>query len=213
MSTRHISDYSKLPLDIVYDLINHDNNTSLTVEQFVLGAPEVVEDNLTSVVATAVRGSGYRGTQQFRYRRVPLKALTDLETGGQTTVIADCASYRDVLDRFNEKYGVNIGIDDVTFDGNDADASYEQPEGPVVEITITAKTDHLVWFGDTVFKLRSTVALLSDALPVTLLDGLWLPNKYDLSDDRKIIVSESYVEGVPAEIRVTEEGHIRVFSI
>ena len=212
MSNRHISDYSKLPLDIVLDLINHDNGTSLSTSKITLGVPVVVENKRVSIEVTAITGSGYRGSQTLHYNRVPLSALTDLEET-QTTVIADVTSYQEIIQKFNEKYGVNLTIDDVTVDGLELDdVTYIQAQGPVVDLLISAKEGNFVWQGTTTFKLRSSVMLLSDALPVVDLDGLWLPNRpsdphEDIPEGKAVAVTDT------GEVRVTDEGHVRVFEL
>lgn len=214
----HITDYSKLPLDILLDLINYDHGTSLTTNHIHISAPTVVQDNRVSVIASSVVGSGYSGQQTLRYNRVPIAALTALEPV-QTVVIADVFSYQEVVQKFNEKYGVNLTIDDVTIDGKDlTDVSYVQPEGPVVDLVIAAKPGSFIWHGQTTFKLRSTAMLLSDALPIVNLDGLWLPHVpeeppppidpfADIPENRNIAVTDT------GEVRVTDAGYVRVFAI
>lgn len=216
MSTRHISDYKKLSLEIVYDLINHENAIAFTTDQFTLDAPEVVQDTLTSIVARAVLRSGYSGSQTLQYNRIALPVITALEPGGQTMVIADCASYQDILDQFNAKYGLNVTSNDITIDGKEISEAFEQELGPVVDYVIAAKEGSYVWSGQTTFKLRSSVQLLSDALPVTDLDGLWLPPKKVIGEGLEpdqFVAVESLVGDEPTAVRVTDDGAIRIFQL
>ena len=213
MATQHITDYKKLPLEILFDLINHEHGTNLSTVQVTIDTPEIVVDNKSSIVVRAVPQSGYSGQQTLQYNRVPLSALTALEAE-QTIAVADVTTYQEILDKFNAKYGVNITPDDVIIDGvesNLAITDYEQPEGPVVDILVKAKAGSYVWHGETTFKLRSTVMLLSDVLPIIDLNGLWLPHPEfaDLPEGRFVAT----VGGDGGEVRVTDEGHVRVFEL
>ena len=206
--SQHVTDFSKAPLNIILDLINHDHGTSLSVNEITIDAPVVVQDNRVSIVVRAVLKSGYSGQQTLHYNRVPLSALTALEVE-QTTTIADVTSYQEVLVAFNAKYGVNITPEDVLIDNAEVlSEGYVQPLGPVMDVVVKAKTGSYVWSGETVFKLRSSDILLSDALPVTVLNGLWLP--YDELAD---VPAGLHVSASDGEVRVTDEGHVRVFVI
>lgn len=205
--SRHITDFTKTPLAIIFDLINHDNGTSLNQDKVDISAPVLGVGKEVSITVSSKLGSGFRGTQVLGYNRVPFTDLIAL-VDEDAVAVQDVTTLNEIVALFNAKYGVNVTDADITIDGVSIDGStpYEQPQGPVQTLVIAAKDTSLVWHASTTFKLRSTVQLLSDVITVTNLDGLCLPGTWYLPPEQSVNKSSD------GSIRTDDEGSVRIFA-
>lgn len=117
------TDFTKLPLDIIVDLINSTNATSLTKANLTFGAVSVLGsgNKNTGVTITAVAGSGYTGTRDLTYDRIDLATVpgsrsTEFALGTATMAV-------DIIPAINAAYQLNLQPEDYendalpTFDG------------------------------------------------------------------------------------------------
>lgn len=108
---KHISDFTKLPLEIVFDLLNEQNGTALTSADVELGTPTVATGSRNSQVKiTARAASEYSGEVVLNYNRLDIQGFT---FGTQLTVEAKNAElHSEVIDLINAKLGINLTEDD-----------------------------------------------------------------------------------------------------
>lgn len=174
---RHVSDYSKNSLQLILDLINHDNGTNLTSEQVeLINLVPTPESKEVQVTVNAKRGGGYRGSQDMHYNRVYLTEIPDANTG--VGFEFDLTKQSDVLTFLNVGFGVNVGPEDVFVNDNDltqVDPPVEQEFDVDQIFTLRAKTSSLVWMGQLQFTLTKVRTDLAEIWTVTNLDGLYAP--------------------------------------
>lgn len=167
----HVSDFLQTNSKILLDLINADNTTSLPESAITLGAPVSTGDPtglITTVVATAVSGSGYSGTQTFTYNRVDLGFMAvnepDLVLESEETTI------HALIPLLNSTFGIQLTPDDIV-DGPVPDL---EPD-VISQVTITAAAGSLVWAKSVTLDITQPLVPLSSVLTVTSLDGLYAP--------------------------------------
>lgn len=135
--TSNLSILTKPSQELVIDLINYSNQTTLTNQHIlVTGAkPGTSEDNANAnTVATveSVKGSGYIGKVDIAYARLDIgklfeKIAVNLDVGNVTPT-----KPADLLTFLNRKYGLNIATDEVK-DGT-IDTTGSQPWSAQIEI-------------------------------------------------------------------------------
>jgi hypothetical protein len=205
----HISDFKKSSLDIVLDLINEQNGTSFTHNHMGFSDPMAGEGKSTSLVVTAKVGSGYRGSYGFNYNRVPLTEVPELAS--PETHEVDVAKYSDVLGFINTKFGVNIGLEDVTVNGVDLttdDPAYSSEFDEVNSFTIAAKGKSLVWLGTTDLALTRVRQDLSAVWTNDSPDGLYPPGYSAIEYPSDAFM----VQSSDGSVRTTSDGSIRTFA-
>lgn len=177
MAERHISDFSKTSIEIIIDLINHDNGTAFTSEKITLGPITATPDSKrASLTVFSKRGSGYRGTQDVSYNRLYLNEIPDAETVDELEF--NLTKLSDVLTFINVGFGVNIQADDVIVNGTDlaeADPAVVQEFDVSQNFQITAKPGSYVWMGELTFTLTKVRTDLAEVWQITNLDGLYAP--------------------------------------
>jgi hypothetical protein len=207
--TAHVSDFKKSSLDIVLDLINEQNGTSFTHNHMGFSDPIPGEGKTTSLVVTAKVGSGYRGSYGFNYNRVPLTEVPDLAE--EVTHEVDIAKYSDILGFINAKFGVNVGLEDVTVNGVDLtedDPAYSSEFDEVNSFAIAAKGKSLVWLGSTNLSLTRVRQDLSAVWANNTLDGLYPPGYESI-----VYPSDAFMVQAPdGSVRTTSDGSIRTFA-
>lgn len=203
--TAHVSDFKNDSTGIVLDLINEQNGTSLTREQLSFSDPIAGDGKSTDLVVTALRGSGFRGTFPVTYNRVELTEVPHL--ADDETLEADVSKYSDVLTFINGKFGVNVGVTDVTING--VDLSVEDPvvDGQFDETNIydiVSKVKSLVWLGSTSVKLTPVRQDLGETWPNGNPDGLNAPPSYPSNT--------AMAQGTDGSTRTSTDGSVRTFA-
>jgi len=166
-------DFTKLPAQIITDLINTDNpGSNLNLSVLSYGVPSVAPGDSpaknTVLVATAVPGSGYSGTRTLYYDRVDFSTIpgtrsTEFELNGSTNI-------SDLIPAINAAYQLNIQPEDYidgalpTFDSGDT--STTKP------FTLTAATDSLVFISAVTLSIKRDSIPLEDGIVNNVLDGL-----------------------------------------
>lgn len=108
-----VTDFTKLPVEILIDLINFSNGTTLPYDLITFGDPvALAEDasNNTSVVATAKPEAFYTGSVTLNYNRVDLENVPGVRSTlfeiGEATTIAD------LIPQINAAYQLNLQPED-----------------------------------------------------------------------------------------------------
>jgi hypothetical protein len=178
MMAKHISDFSKLPQEIVFDLINEQNGTAFNNTLVELGLPTVTTTAgatyNTDMTVTAIEGSGYSGQVILGYNRLDVQGFLF----GETLVlpIGNAENFSDLMAEINLKLRTNITADDY-IDGNIVATSGEW-EGLPNEtklITIQMNPDSPVFIGSLTLTLHAEDIPLGQVITLPVMDGLNYP--------------------------------------
>lgn len=173
----HVSDFTQSSSKIVLDLINEDNNTSLTPGNVTLEIkPDVTPASRnTAVEIAAVPGSGYVGTMTLEYNRLDIQDFVDLyEPAGFEIVQGEAVTVADLMPEINQAMAINLVEDIDFFDQLFAEWAGEPNETQLVNVPIIA--DSLVYTGTLSFTLKANAIPLASVITVTVMDGLNLPS-------------------------------------
>ena len=166
-----VSDFTKDPKQIVLDLINNDNTSSLTLDLLDFGLPTVTTGASpardTTLTLTAKTGSGYTGSQTVLYNRVDLATIP----GARSTVFqkGDATQISQLIPEINTAYSINLTAADYvdgalpTFTG----APNEQHDFQVV-----ASEDSYVYKNSVTLTVKADDIPLSSVITNTTLNGL-----------------------------------------
>jgi hypothetical protein len=168
-----MSDLTKAPDQIVLDLINTDNSTSLTLGLLDFGLPTVTAgetpEKNTTLTVTAKAGSGYTGSQVVQYNRVNLSTIPGIAEKEATYQLGDALKVSDLIDEINAMYGIKL----VPADYVDADLpTFEGLPNEEHTVQLVAAADSLIYIGSLVLTLKSADIELSSVITVTALNGL-----------------------------------------
>lgn len=165
--------YKKTPKDILIDLIkeaNPDLPINLTATNCVLDKAVAKDGTVNGVVTDTecrVRGvdkEGWSGVMYVQYNRLQLQRFFFVNNSFQSF---NARTIHDALPVINQKYGLNLTMADVqpTVLNNPGVPNYNQ------NVTITARTDSLMYLGSAALQLRRGVPFLNEAVTVTSLDA------------------------------------------
>jgi hypothetical protein len=167
---KHISDFSKLPLEIVFDLINEQNGTALNNTEVVLGQPTVATGSggyNTSILVSARPNSRYEGAVTLGYDRLDVEGFLFGDT--LTLSLGDATNYADLIPEINHKLRVNLTPDDYV-DG--PIGTWSGTPGESKQIILQMKPSSLVFIGELSFTLHVDDIPLSDVIVISDLSGL-----------------------------------------
>lgn len=155
---------------IVLDLINEQNGTALPQTAVTFGAPaeKTAGQIATTLTATSAEGSGYRGSVNFEYNRVPLSFMGFNEP--DLIIETDAATTQGLIEFLNTTFGILLTTADIV----DAPTPELEPDVNTA-VTITAADTSLVWHGTHSLQLTATLINLDTVLTVTTLNGLYPP--------------------------------------
>lgn len=168
-----MSDMTKASKVVVLDLINTDNSKGITYGVVDIGLPTVNSTGLlnTSVTLTAKVGSGFTGSQTFKYNRLHLNTAILVPSGKDATFnLGDSTRIADIIPQLNALLNINLGVEDFvdgdlpTFTGGIPNETHD--------VQVVAKADSLAYIGSLTFQLRSDEIDLAEYLTVTDLNGL-----------------------------------------
>ncbi len=140
-----MTDFTKLPLNALLDLVNEDNPlAALPMEALDFGTPVQVNDNplTTTILISAKPDSGYLDSVTVTYAKVDLDNLP----GTASRKFAKTGPYlSDIIPAINERYGVNLmpGEYNNSFLG-----------GPGEEVTLSQRAGSVVFCNSAVLKLK-----------------------------------------------------------
>ena len=166
----HVSNFKQTNEKIILDLLNEQNGASLPEGAVLFGTPaEVVEGEIaTTLEVTAAEGSGYKGSVNVGYNRVPLSFMNTSEPN--LVLETEAVTAHGLIGALNTAFGIQLTVDDLV------DSALPAVE-PNVEVnaTISATATSLVWHGPVTLKITAPLVELSTVLTVTDLDGLYPP--------------------------------------
>jgi len=158
---RIVTNFTKLPDEILIDMINADNGTQFKVGDLAFGIPSPIQGNVKRNTALEVYAgveSQFAGSVKINYNRLPLdyKIQGDLEFA-----VDDARRTRDLVPAINRRFGINLTPDDYV------DEEFSAPAfGEVVELSLTATHESLVWIGSVTLSLINDV---SEGIPLSLV--------------------------------------------
>lgn len=158
---RKVTDFTKLPDEILIDLINADNGTQLKPGQLAFGTPSPMPEGArrnTELEVYAGVGSGFKGSVKIHYTRVPLsfKINGDLEFE-----IGDARQIRDLIPAINARYGIQLTSDDYV------DAPLTKPLfGSPLTFVLQATPQCLVYIGQIEL---TTVNSVNEGIPLSMV--------------------------------------------
>lgn len=167
-----LTNYTALPAQIVLDLINRHNHQEVPLDAITFGEPQFTgaSDRQTVLHVSALPDSGYNGSVDVIYNRIPLSFMGDNEP--DLIIETHERSMHALIPFLNQTFGINLTTDDIV------DTHIPVQEADVyTQVAIEAKAGSLVYVGD--YRLTFTLPLieLSSLIPVWMLDGLHYPSE------------------------------------
>lgn len=177
MAEKHVSDFKLSPDQIVLDLINHDNASSLTLELIELGIPYVAAGSEalanTEMEVTAVEGSGYKGSVVVNYNRLEIQDFVPIMVGENLTLpVGDAVNFSDLIGEINVALDINLTEEDY-IDGPIGD--WVGTPNETKEVTIAMNASSRLFIGGLTLTIKAEDIHLSEVIPELLLGGLNLP--------------------------------------
>lgn len=172
------SDFTKAPDQILVDLINADNGTSLTTALIGFGVPTAATGaspaRNTELEVSAKSGSGYKGSVVVLYNRLQIQDFvnsTDFPDG-LSLPVGDATKYSDLIPEINTALGINLTAADYV-DGDIGVWQGTPNEQKVINIPM--KADALCYLGTLQLTLVAEDIELSTVITTLTLNGLNLP--------------------------------------
>lgn len=161
-------DLTKTELEVLVDRINQVNLTNIDYRTITVGAPTVVNGELTSIVVTGKPNSGITGSATLQYNRKNIATVIGVrnKTFTQDTAI----NIRDLTDKINLEYGIKLDPEDIV-DGLLPVFSAGTP-GEMLTFTLTIAPGSLLYTGSVVLTLRRRDILLTDLISTTTLGDM-----------------------------------------
>jgi hypothetical protein len=161
-------DLTKPENEILVDLINQSNGTTLTAAMLTFSSPQVQNGLVnTRILASAVPNMGATGEVYLTYHRKDIVDIVGSQNktftpNGETTVLG-------ILPLINEEYEINLGVEDVI------DASLPVfPEDETVTtlpFVFTIAPGSLIYHGTIQLRVRRSDVNLSNIINNTELGG------------------------------------------
>lgn len=175
---KHISDFSKLPQEIVFDLINEQNGTTLNNTLVELGLPTVTTTAgapyNTDMTVSALEGSGYSGQVILGYNRLDVQGFMFGVT--LELPVGNAVKFSDLMAEINLKMRTNITADDYV-DGDIVESAGEWEGLPneTKQITIQMNPDSPVFIGSLTLTLAAEDIPLAQVITKPIMEGLNYP--------------------------------------
>jgi hypothetical protein len=175
------TDFTKMPLEILVDLINQTNGCALTTADVSFSAPTVLTNasRNTGMLITATPGSPYSGSRNVTYNRVDMGMIPGLRST-EFTMDPSWRYMHEVVPTINAAYNLNLQpedyYDDVLPDFSDSTLNNHN-------FLLRAKPGSYVYINMLVLTAVGGKTLISDYLTQNLLSGFILPTISQLSGD------------------------------
>lgn len=184
---RHVSDFKKEEKQIVLDLINFDNQSSLTLDTIEFGLPTISlqtggQERNTDIKVTAVEGAGYVGSVVVSYNRLSLQDFVPLRVrnGILRLPVGNSLMFSDLIPAINAALRINL-IPGSYIDDEIGEWFGEPDEEK--EIIILMNPENPVFHGDLRLILVSEDIPLDSVITSNVLMGLILPEEEFAPDD------------------------------
>lgn len=106
-----ITDFKKLPKEIIVDLINYDNDTNLEVELLTFGIPVETKSKFnTKLEVSSVPDSNYIGSVTLKYDRIDVASIVG--NSGVNIPIGNASRVSHLIPQINNHFGINLTTDD-----------------------------------------------------------------------------------------------------
>lgn len=204
----HVSNFTQDPQKILVDLINEDNNASLTLEAVDIALhedQETLEKN-TRALVTPKAGSGYSGSVSVEYNRLDIKGFVDLYyPNGFVIPLGDTESFLDLIPEVEAGLGIKL-TEDLDYE----DQIIEPWEGipnETKQIIVPILATSLIYVGELEFTLDGNDIPLTDVLPVNILSGLNLPVP-PVSNFRAVLAADAFDEDCQLTIQFPEGDYV-----
>lgn len=160
--------------DLIIDLINLTNNSTLDETKITLSAPTAItpgqDGHNSTAVVSSIPGKGYRGNVTVSYIRLDIGLL--FANIALNLNVTTYTSTKDLLPILNSKFGLGLTTDDIQ------DNPIDKTANPVVH-TIVTKTTSLAYIGQVVTTIGPDPDVgerLDTVILTTNLNGLLYPN-------------------------------------
>ena len=164
-----ITDFKKLPKQIIVDLINYDNDTNLVEELLTFGTPVVTTAPFnTSLVVSSVPDSNYIGSVTLKYDRIDIATL--LGSKSINIPVGSATKVSDLIPIINNRFNINLTSDDYvdkylpTLELNDINE--------IKSFNITINPNSLIFIKELNLYAVSSEILLSSVITRIVLNGL-----------------------------------------
>ena len=163
-----ITDLKKLPKQIIVDLINYDNDTSLEVELLTFAKPVVTNSKFnTSLVISSVPDAHYVGSVTLKYDRIDIRTVV-----GDKSVnipIGNATKLSELIPKINAHFGINLTPDDyINSDLPTLDSNVDE----IKSFNITMHPHSLIYLKDLNLYAVKSELLLSSVITRRILNGL-----------------------------------------
>lgn len=138
-----ISDFTKDPHEIIVDLINNDNGTTLAANILSFSSPTATVSGSTRNTSVTISGtptSGYVNNVDMQYDRINLAVISNYFSS--TVNVTSPTHVSDLIPAINAQFKVNLTTDDYVNDVLGNPDSNGQ-----IQVTIQAASQSLVYYG------------------------------------------------------------------
>lgn len=165
------TDFTKLPNQIVVDLINTVNIAALVTTDMTFGPPSVNAGGAhrnTNIDVTATPNSLYVGTVNVNYDRVNIAIVPG--TRSTTFSASNVTNIRDLIPQINARYGINL----TPVDYVDGALPVVSPiiVGDAHDFQLVMGTNSLVFIGSLTLTIQSDAISLPASIPNNHPNGL-----------------------------------------
>lgn len=159
-------DYTKIPEQLVVDIINRDNGTSLKTDQLTFGKPELTLTGRynSKVKATAVVKKGLKGSTVIHYNRIDIGEIPD----GRSTLfkISSERTISDLIPAIDAAYKLKLTPNDYV------DAQLPPNFDSIYPVDLVAAEQSLIFVNKLTFSVERPHIYLSDIITNVILRGL-----------------------------------------
>lgn len=172
----HVSNFTQDPQKILIDLINEDNNTSLSVESVdvALHEEQIVTEKNTRILVTPKAGSGYSGSVALEYNRLNIQDFVDLYYPEQFIIpLGDTETFLDLIPEIEAGLGIKL-TENLDYEDQIIEPWAGIPnETKLIQVPILPTS--LIYLGELEFILDGNDIPLETVLTNLILNGLNLP--------------------------------------
>jgi hypothetical protein len=160
-------DFTKAPEQLVIDMINNDNGTTLTTDQLTFGIPELSNGKHNStVLVKAIENSKLKGSALIHYNRVD---IGEIPNGRSTTFpVTTEVNLSDLVPAIDTAYNLRLTPADYI---NTALPSFSNIPNEELTVDLVAANTSLIFINKLTLTVKHQV-LLSNILNKLILNGL-----------------------------------------
>lgn len=173
----YVSDFTKHPNEVVVDLINDANTTTLPYNVLTFGLPTQSANGSTlntDISVGFVEGSGYSGNVVVQYDRLNIQGFVTPEDfpTGLSILVEEATMISHLIPKINTALGINLTSADYI---EGALPQWAGLPNEVLTTTVNAASGSLVFIGGLTFELLSNDIPLETVITTLYLGGLNYP--------------------------------------